>query len=120
MIRYLDLTEHLGHSAFMNLEVDPGLLRRAAADVPVLQDCVQVVFNALRSDLASRGTFWEHGSFGTAFAGGAHGYLVATDRLFKSAQDLAATMGRYSLAMSKAADDWAVADGESAPGIGST
>jgi hypothetical protein len=70
--------------------------------------------------LASRGTSWEHGSFGTAFAGGPHGYLVAQDHLFDSAQNLAMTLGHYSSAMSKGADAWAIADGESPARIGGT
>jgi uncharacterized protein YukE len=102
----------------MNLEVDPGLLRVAAADVSALQDRVQTVFDNLRSDLASRGTSWEHGSFGTAFADGPHSYLAAKARLFHSAQNLATTLGHYSSAMSKAAHAWAIADGEPAAGIG--
>jgi uncharacterized protein YukE len=104
----------------MNLEVNPGLLRRAAADVSALHDRVQTVFDNLRSDLASRGTSWEQGSFGTAFAGGPHGYFVAQDQLFQSAQNLATTLGDYSSAMSQAADAWAIADGEPAAGIGGT
>jgi hypothetical protein len=68
--------------------------------------------------LAGRRTSWEQGSFGTAFAGGAHGYLAAKDHLFQSAQNLATTLGDYSSAMSKAADAWAIADGEPAPRIG--
>ena len=120
MIGYLDVPDPVGHPDVMNLDVNPGLLRLAAADVSALQDCVQIVFNDLRSDLASRGTSWEHGSFGTAFASGAHGYLVAKDQLFQSAQNLAATLGHYSSAMSKAADAWAKADGEPAPSIGGT
>jgi uncharacterized protein YukE len=105
----------------MNLEINPGLLRlAAAADVSALQHRVQIVFNDLRSDLVSRGTSWEHGSFGTAFVGGAHGYLVAKDQLFQSAQNLATTLGHYSSAMSQAADAWAIADGESPARIGGT
>jgi len=119
-IGYLDLTDPVGHHDVMDLEVYPDLLRLAAADVSALQDRVQIVLDDLRSDLASRGTAWEHGSFGTAFARGAHGYLVAKDQLFQSAQNLATTIGHYSSAMSKAADKWAIADGESAPRIGGT
>jgi uncharacterized protein YukE len=120
VIGYLDLTDPVGHPDVMELEVDPGLLGRAAADVSALQDCVQSVFDDLQSDLASRGTSWEHGSFGTAFAGGAHGYLAAKDQLFQSAQNLATTLGDYSSAMSKAADAWAIADAESPARIGGT
>jgi uncharacterized protein YukE len=118
MIGYLDLIDPVGHHGVVNLEVNPGLLRRAAADVSALQDCVQIVFNDLRCDLARRGAAWEHGSFGTAFAGGARGYLVAKDQLFQSAQNLAMTLGHFSSAMSQAADAWAIADGEPAPRIG--
>lgn len=118
VIGYLDPTDRMGHHDVMNLEVNPGLLRLAAADVATLQDCVQTVFDDLRSDLASRGTAWQHGSFGTAFAGGPHGYLVAEDELFHSAQNLATTLGHYSSAMSKAADAWAIADGELPAKIG--
>jgi uncharacterized protein YukE len=96
----------------MNLEVNPGLLGHAATDVSALRDRVQSVFDDLHSELASRGTSWEHGSFGTAFAGGAHGYLAAKDQLFQSAQNLATTLGHYSSAMSKAADAWATEDGK--------
>jgi uncharacterized protein YukE len=102
----------------MNLEVNPALLGLAAADVSALRDRVQSVFDDLQSDLACRGTSWEHGSFGTAFAGGAHGYLVAKDQLFQSAQNLATMLGHYSSAMSNAADAWALADNEPAPRIG--
>jgi uncharacterized protein YukE len=102
----------------MNLEVDPALLRRAAAEVSALDDRVQSVFDDLRSDLASRGTSWEQGSFGTAFADGAHGYLTAKDILCQSAQNLATTLGSYASAMSQAADAWATADGDPAAGIG--
>jgi uncharacterized protein YukE len=104
----------------MNLEVNPGLLGLAAADVSALRDRVQGIVDDLQSDLASRGTSWEHGSFGTAFAGGAHGYLAAKDQLFQSAQNLATTLGHYSSAMSQAADAWAAADNDPAPGIGGT
>jgi uncharacterized protein YukE len=102
----------------MNLEVNPGLLQRAAADVAALQDRLQTIFDNLRSDLASRGTSWEHGTFGTAFANGPHGYLVAKDQLFQSAQNLATTLGHYSSAMSTAADAWAISDGEPPAGTG--
>lgn len=102
----------------MNLEVDPGLLAHAAADVATVQDRLQTVFDNLRSDLASRGTSWAKGSFGTAFADGAHGYLAAKDQLFQSAQNLAVTLGHYSSAMSSAANAWAIADGEPAAGTG--
>ncbi|MGE2818146.1 hypothetical protein ACQI5H_23835, partial [Mycobacterium heidelbergense] len=71
----------------MDLEVDPGLLGLAAAEVSGLQRCVLRVFDELRCDLASRGTLWEHGEFGSAFAGGAHGYLAAKGQLFQSAQN---------------------------------
>lgn len=111
VIGYLDLTGRVGQSDVMDLEVNPDLLRRAAADVSALHDVVQIVFEDLRSDLASRGISWERGRFGTPFAGGAHGYLVAKDQLFHSAQNLATTIGHYSSAMSKAADEWAIADG---------
>ena len=104
----------------MNLEVNPRLLRLAAADVSALHDRVRNFFDDLRSDLASRGTSWEHGSFGTAFANGPHGYLAANDQLFQSAQNLATTLGHYSAAMSKAADALAIADGEPAPRTGGT
>ncbi|OMC10584.1 hypothetical protein A5736_00180 [Mycobacterium sp. SP-6446] len=73
---------------------------------------MQRVFDDLRRDLASRGTSWEHGSFGEAFAGGAHGYLVAKDQLFQNAHNVATTLGNYSLAMSQAADAWVTADGK--------
>lgn len=102
----------------MNLRVNPALLRLAAADVSTLQDRLQTVFDDLRRDLASRGTSWEHGSFGSAFADGPHGYLVTNDQLFQSAQNLADTLGNYSAAMSNAADAWAIADGELPAGIG--
>ncbi|MGE2818283.1 hypothetical protein ACQI5H_24550, partial [Mycobacterium heidelbergense] len=62
--------------------------------------------------LASRGTLWEHGEFGSAFAGGAHGYLAAKGQLFQSAQNLATTLGEFSSAMSQAADAWTTAEGK--------
>jgi uncharacterized protein YukE len=120
MIGYLDLTDPVGDHDVMNLEVNPGQLRLAAADVAALRDRVQKVFDDLQSDLANRGTAWEHGSFGTAFAGGAHGYLAAKDQLFQSAQNLATTLGDYGGAISDAADAWAIADGESPATIGDT
>lgn len=101
----------------MNVQVDPGLLAHAAVDVSALQDRVQRIFDDLRSGLASRGTSWQHGSFGTAFAGGAHGYLAAKDQLFHSAQNVATTLDHYSSAMSHAADAWAIADGEPPPSV---
>jgi hypothetical protein len=102
----------------MNLAVNPGLLRLAAADVSALHDYVATVFDNLLSDLASRGTSWEQGSFGTAFAHGAHGYLAAKSQLFQRAQNLATTLGHYSTAMSTAANAWAIADGVPAQRIG--
>src|SRR5947209_14228820 len=102
----------------MNLEIDHALLEDAAADVAALRDRVRSVFDDLQSELASRGTSWEQGSFATAFAGGAHGYLAAKDQLFQSAHNLATTLGHYSTAMSQAATAWAIADGEPAPRIG--
>ena len=45
-------------------------------------------------------------------------YLVAKDQLFQSAANLATTLGDYCSAMSKAADAWAIADGEPAAGSG--
>jgi uncharacterized protein YukE len=104
----------------MNLEVNPGLLGRAAADVSTLHDHVQTIFDNLRSDLARLGTSWEHGTYWTEFAESPHGYLAAKDHLFQSAQNLATTLGHYSSAMSKAADAWALADGEPASRNGGT
>jgi uncharacterized protein YukE len=112
VIGYLDLTDPVDQPDVMHLEVDPRLLRQAAAEVSALQDRVQIIFNNLRSDLARHGTSWEQGSFGTVFAGGAHGYLAAKDQLCQSAQNLATTFGHYSSAMSKSADDWEIADAE--------
>ena len=104
----------------MNLGVNPDLLARAADDVSALRDRVRSIFDDLQSDLASRGNAWEHGRFGAAFAGGAHGYLAAKDHLFDSAQNLATTLDDYSTAIAKAADAWTTADGESPATIGDT
>jgi uncharacterized protein YukE len=120
MIRCLDLRDVLGHDDGMDLQVDPDLLHRAAAEMSTLQHRVQAIFDDLRGNLADRGTSWEHGSFGTVFAGGAHGYLAATDRLFQSAADLATTFGLYSSAMAKAAHAWAEQDAAVTPRIGDT
>jgi uncharacterized protein YukE len=113
VIGYLDLTDRVGQHDVMDFEVDPTQLRLAAAEVSALQDYVDSVFDDLRSDLATRGTSWQHGSFGTAFAGD---YLDAEDQMFQSAQNLATTLGHYSSAMSQAVDELTAAD--SAPSIG--
>jgi uncharacterized protein YukE len=104
----------------MNLGVNPDLLARSADDVSALRDSVRNIFDDLQSDLASRGNAWEHGRFGAALAGGAHGYLAAKDHLFESAQNLSTTLDDYSSAITKAADAWAAADSESPATIGDT
>jgi hypothetical protein len=105
----------------MDLKVNPVLLRRAAVDLMTVQDCVLSVFDDLRSDLASRGSPWEQGSIGAAFADGAdgaHGYLAAKEHLFQSAHNLATTLGDYAAHTASAADAWAVVDGEPPAGDG--
>jgi uncharacterized protein YukE len=120
VIGYLDSTDPVGDHDVVNLDVNPAQLRLAAADVGALHDRVQKVFDDLESDLANRGTAWEHGSVGTAFAGGAHGYLAAKGQLFQSGRNLATTLDDYSAAISNAADAWTIADGESPAIIGDT
>ena len=113
VIEYLDLASRVGQSDVVDLEVDPRLLRQAADDVSALQDSVRNVLNELRFNLASRGTSWQRGAFGTAFASE---YLDAEQLLLESTQNLAATLGRYASAMSDAAGELAAAD--SMPRVG--
>lgn len=118
MIEYLDFPGPAGHPDRMDLKVDTGFLRLAAADVSALRDSVRTILDDLGSELASRGTSWEHGSFGAAFAGGANGYLAAKNQLFQSTDNLATTLDHLSSAMSIAADTWAMADGEPTQRVG--
>ncbi|OMC13532.1 WXG100 family type VII secretion target [Mycobacterium sp. SP-6446] len=118
MIEYLDFLGPVGHPDGMDLKVDPDFLRLAAADVSASRDSVRMILDDLGSELASRGTSWENGSFGRTFAGGANGYLAAKNQLFQSTQNLATTLDHLSSAMSTAANAWAITDGEPEPRIG--
>lgn len=72
-----------------NIEVDPELLRQAAAKTASVTDSIRAVLTKLESAIDGKGQPWGDDIYGTRFAEGegGNGYTAARDNLAKLTDD---------------------------------
>ncbi|MFD6391874.1 hypothetical protein [Nocardia sp. NPDC060259] len=78
------------------VQVTPGQLRAAADLMADLRDDVRGVLTGLKAASSAHGAPWGEDGYGTSFAGGETGYLVARENMFTAIANMAATLDSYA------------------------